>query len=188
MKFQFPQELSLLKISAQDPIEFERVQNDMVRQALSRSAAIVESSEKRIIALAALVERRTQILSPTKGYSHERYQRSLSIAQSSLNSEYLGFQDLRKHFIDESLLGNAFSNSHDSIPEMASAVCPIPSSPDVYISEDDGMLRAYANGSPKTPRTCIDPHLTKDTQTPSRERTQVDFVLPNISAFSRPGK
>ena len=88
MKFQFPKDLSLLKISAQDPIEFERVQNDMVRQALSRSAAVVESSEKRIIALAALVERRTQILSPTKGYSHEHYQRSLGMAHSSSSGEY----------------------------------------------------------------------------------------------------
>jgi hypothetical protein len=45
----------------------------------------------------------------------------------------------------------------------------------VYISEDDGLPRAFVNESPKVPST-------------SRAKTQVDLVLPDPIAFTQPGK
>lgn len=45
----------------------------------------------------------------------------------------------------------------------------------IYVSEDDGALRAFANGSPKTPTT-------------PRAKTQVDLILPPVAAFSKDGK
>ena len=45
----------------------------------------------------------------------------------------------------------------------------------VYISEDDGLPRAFVNESPKVPST-------------PRVKTQVDLVLPDPIAFAQPGK
>lgn len=62
----------------------------------------------------------------------------------------------------------------DNMPTTPTRNC-IAEDTGVYISEDDGLPRAFVNESPKVPSTpCV--------------KTQVDLVLPDPIAFAQPGK
>ena len=48
MKTEFPKNLTLLKSQAGDPIEIERIQNDLLRQALNNMSASVSEQTLQI--------------------------------------------------------------------------------------------------------------------------------------------
>lgn len=151
MKTQFPYDLSRLKINAQDPVEYERIQNDILRQAISRSTAIAEISEKRLAALTEMVERRTQIFSPTKGYSHQNYQRSLSMTQGPTASSCSYLFQLGLLGLLDLILFVCAAGTNYSLPlQILSAPTRPPENIGVYVSEDDGQLRAYINDLPSS--------------------------------------
>lgn len=192
MKTQFPYDLSRLKINAQDPVEYERIQNDILRQAISRSTAIAEISEKRLAALTEMVERRTQIFSPTKGYSHQNYQRSLSMTQGPTASSCSYLFQLGLLGLLDLILFVCAAGTNYSLPlQILSAPTRPPENIGVYVSEDDGQLRAYINdlpsSTPQTPTIEHSPAANDDSPNP-RERSQVDLVLPDAAAFSKPGQ
>ena len=86
MKTEFPQNLALLKSQAGDPIEIERIQNDLLRQALNNMSASVSEQTLKIKMLREKLERRTAVLSPTKSFSVDAYQRSFEISSRKPSS------------------------------------------------------------------------------------------------------
>jgi hypothetical protein len=80
MKTEFPQNLVLLKSQAGDPIEIERIQNDLLRQAFNNVSALLSEQTLQIKILTEKLDRRTSVLSPTKSFSVDTYQQAFEIS------------------------------------------------------------------------------------------------------------
>ncbi|KAF9065976.1 hypothetical protein BDP27DRAFT_1297792 [Rhodocollybia butyracea] len=129
MRSTFPTDLSLLKANAGNPLDLERLQNDILQRELSAMNATLQSQSAQISRLLQIVERRTEIFSPAKGYSIAKYHQSATTA------------------------GSTHSMS-DLLPavEIGSVSCAVNHNSSVYEAKDE-TLRAFANSvSPKTPQ------------------------------------
>ncbi|KAF9078501.1 hypothetical protein BDP27DRAFT_1309680 [Rhodocollybia butyracea] len=111
------------------PYLFQRLQNDILQRELSAMNATLQSQSAQISRLLQIVERRTEIFSPAKGYSIAKYHQSATTA------------------------GSTHSMS-DLLPavEIGSVSCAVNHNSSVYEAKDE-TLRAFANSvSPKTPQ------------------------------------
>ncbi|KAH9476570.1 hypothetical protein JR316_0010486 [Psilocybe cubensis] len=162
MKHQFPNDFSLLKASAGSRVDLQRIQNQLLQLALEETRSLLASQSVQLAEVARIqkiVEQRTQVLSPAKGYSAVHYSSRVSTASSAAVHEPLPALQLT-------------TANHDTFE---SANCENDDT-GVYMAEN-GDFRAFANGSPKTP-----------THTIRRKRSQVDLVLPSASAFTEQGQ
>lgn len=180
MKDEFPRCLSIIKAGAGDPLEIERLQNDILRQRISNLTSKVESQSTQIQALIIDFKRRTAALSPTQGFSSGDYHRTYSVA----SCKYLIILFMSFLFMICLSASQPTPLPDVRLPEgydwprlESQDIFERPKTPDntgIYISHDDGGLRAFANESPRTPT--------------ERVKTQVDLVLPPLIAFTKPGQ
>lgn len=80
MKNEFPSRLSVLQANAGSQIDFERIQNHELRVSLEEMRSLLQTTTNELTALRQLLQRRTECLSPTKGYSNSLYQQRLEVA------------------------------------------------------------------------------------------------------------
>jgi len=69
-------ELSALRAQAGEPIDLQRLQDHLLRSALERVHVVQEKHSNDLKAMMLLVAKRTQVLSPRKGFSTGSYYRS----------------------------------------------------------------------------------------------------------------
>ena len=117
MKTEFPQNLILLKSQAGDPIEIERIQNDILRQAFNNVSTLLSKQTLQIKILTEKLDRRTSVLSPTKSFSTETYQRSYNI--SNRTSPFL-----LRHFVCSTLFQSPRVRSLSLYLLVPSTACP----------------------------------------------------------------
>ena len=117
MKTEFPQNLILLKSQAGDPIEIERIQNDILRQAFNNMSTLLSEQTLQIKILTEKLDRRTSVLSPTKSFSTETYQRSYDI--SNRTSPFL-----LRHFVCSTLFQSPRVRSLSLYLLVPSTTCP----------------------------------------------------------------
>lgn len=65
----FPSELSTLQAAAGNPVDLKRIQDQYTRQSLEEVRSLMHNSHLAITRLEQTVDRRTSVLSPTKGFS-----------------------------------------------------------------------------------------------------------------------
>lgn len=82
MRNEYPRSLRILQLKAGDPVQFERVQNVLIREGLEGISAILSQTNMRLEAMNMKLERRTAMLSPTKSYSTEIYSQRYIAANS----------------------------------------------------------------------------------------------------------
>jgi hypothetical protein len=174
----FPKELAALKANIGSPIDLVRIENEQLRQVLQSLRDIIDNQNVELTKLRELLERRTSVMSPTKGFSLETYHRTgMFFIFDNLVDSYLPYLA-----IHSSALGHANEPTtpisatalDDVFREPSSTPLPLTSDTGIYEAEDS-TLRAFANPSPRKPQT-------------PRKKTQVDLVLPPARAFSKPGK
>lgn len=72
----FPSELSVLQAAAGSPLNLKRIQDQYTRQSLEEVRSLMHNSHLAITRLEQTVDRRTSVLSPTKGFSAGTYSQS----------------------------------------------------------------------------------------------------------------
>ncbi|KAH9474890.1 hypothetical protein JR316_0013358 [Psilocybe cubensis] len=171
MKHQFPSDFSVLKANAGSRVDLQRIQNQLLQLALEETRSLLASQSVQLAEVARIqkiVEQRTQVLSPAKGYSATHYSSRMATASTSAVHKPLPALQLT-------------TVAHETL-ESATTAANLPfynsenDDTGVYMAEN-GEFRAFANGSPKTP-TC----------TIRRKHSQVDLVLPSASAFTEQGQ
>ncbi len=73
MKDIFPVELKKLEDNASNPVDLARVQNEVLRQALERMNDTIQRQSVELSKLHEILDRRTAVMSPTKGFSLETH-------------------------------------------------------------------------------------------------------------------
>jgi hypothetical protein len=73
MKTTSPLELSVLQANAGNPIDLACIQNDTLRLSLEEVRSLLSAQNNQLKQLTSIVQWRTAVLSPTKGYSNETY-------------------------------------------------------------------------------------------------------------------
>ena len=91
MKTEFPQSLALLKAQAGDPLESERLQNSLLQRALDNMYGLLAEQTLQIKMLSEKLDRRTAVLSPTKSFSVDMYQRTFEISSRTSSSLSIHF-------------------------------------------------------------------------------------------------
>lgn len=87
MKTDFRTSLSLLKSKEGSPVDLQRIQNESLRLALEEVRSLLVTSNLTLTALCQKMERRTNIFSPTKGFSNTTYQDSFNISIGGTTSK-----------------------------------------------------------------------------------------------------
>lgn len=67
MRSTFPAELTLLRAAAGSPIDLQRIQDEVMRRAIADMHSVMTSHSNQLLKLAAQVDRRTAVFSPTRG-------------------------------------------------------------------------------------------------------------------------
>jgi hypothetical protein len=75
MRTTFPAELCVLQANAGSPIDLARIQNEALRLSLEEVRSLLGAQYSQLKQLISMVQRRTAVLSPSKGYSNETYAR-----------------------------------------------------------------------------------------------------------------
>jgi hypothetical protein len=75
MATEYPGQLAILQAKQGNPVDLERMQNAILRRSLEELRALQAESNMQIQKLTQLIERRTQVFSPAKAYSHDTYNR-----------------------------------------------------------------------------------------------------------------
>jgi hypothetical protein len=75
MRTTFPSELCILQANAGNPIDLARIQNEALRLSLEELRSLVSAQNNQLKLLTSIIQRRTAVLSPAKGYSNETYAR-----------------------------------------------------------------------------------------------------------------
>lgn len=84
MKTTFPSELSALQAAAGNPVDLQRIQDQLTRQSLEEVRSLMHNSNLVIAKLEQTVDRRTSVLSPTKGFSAATYSQSGKLTSNKL--------------------------------------------------------------------------------------------------------
>ncbi|TFY54494.1 hypothetical protein EVJ58_g8832 [Rhodofomes roseus] len=181
MSVEYPARLETAKSQQAEPVDLSRIQSDVQRQALEQMRVMLSGIGDQLHAMGEKVERRTAVLSPAKGYSHESYARSSQIVMRA--SFDRASESEAGSTLTSTLLGSPIrlsQHTHASDNDLDSDPPPVISA-EVRAQEDTGMyeagdntLRAYIAPSPKSPLL-------------ARPRTQVDLVLPPVQAFNQQG-
>jgi len=187
MSKEYPSQLAILQAKQGSPVDLERMQNAILRQSLEELRALQAESNMQIYKLTQLIERRTQVFSPAKAYSHETYNsRGKLIISVHLHlSCTKALTAFALGSADEIPFAQLSATSSQSFmlqtPPRLRLDPPAFIDEDTRILEDTGVyeteeksLRAFACPSPKS-------------QTSPRPRTEIDLVLPPVSAFSQKG-
>ncbi len=178
MKKTFPVQLQLVNATNDNPVNLERIQNELIRQSLEQVRDASTSQKDAIRALELRVEqffatfnRRTAQWSPAKAPSAHHNSRVLpksleAIARqlvftdseplSSSPAASVAFAPLAEPFTESQLAERASEDTG------------------MYIAEDQ-TLRGFVVPSPKS-------------TTSPRPRTSVDLILPPLVAFCAAGK
>jgi hypothetical protein len=185
MTTDYPSQLTILQAKEGSPVDLERMQNAILRRSLEELRALQAESNMQIHKLTQLIERRTQVFSPAKAYSHETY--------NSRGNVILLFRSLQISSTNRFAVA-AISTDGNPILQPLASLSIFPETPPrlrldpptfidnetrsledtgVYETEED-TLRGFVCPSPKSP-------------TAPRPRTEVDLVLPPVSAFSKKG-
>jgi hypothetical protein len=69
----FPVELERIQASMGSPVDLQRLQNEVLQQALEESQSIQSQLLTRLEYLTMIIERRTAVLSPATGFTNEGY-------------------------------------------------------------------------------------------------------------------
>lgn len=69
----FPTQLALVQAHAGNPVDLARLQDTTLRTALEELRALAASQNHELRQLRQLLERRTGVLSPSKGFSNDTY-------------------------------------------------------------------------------------------------------------------
>lgn len=75
----FPNELAVLKANAGSPVDLQRLQKRTLQLALEEVRSVQVNQAVTIQKISTLLERRTAVLSPTKGFSQDSYYQSMCI-------------------------------------------------------------------------------------------------------------
>lgn len=192
MRNTFPSEFSALKASEGSPVDLQRIANESLRKALEEMRCLLVSQSSEMKAMRLMLQRRTAVLSPSKGFSNEAYYNSGKLFRShSIERPLIDFleactmDDFNPSSVSMSNTNTAVLTLQPSITELgvhglqpaavihehntASGLSDI----DGVYQASDASLRAYVNESPR------------DSAGP-RIRSQVDLVLPPIVAFNSP--
>ncbi|KAJ7620056.1 hypothetical protein FB45DRAFT_1093981 [Roridomyces roridus] len=164
MKTTFPSELALLQAKEGSPEAILQVENAILRRALEDLHKLASKSDSKLDNLAAMIERRTAVLSPAKGFSSTSYHHAVtSFSSPSTPPRTRGPASTAP--IDAATTSPIIIHVNEQMQETGT-----------YESlEADGAtsMGAFVNESPKTPGV-------------AREPTQVDLHLPK-EAFYKPG-
>lgn len=184
MTAEYPEQLTTLQANQGSAVDLERLQNAVLRRSLEELRSLQADSNIQLRKLMSLMERRTQVLSPAKAYSHETYtNRGQRICIGNIirsdDTQCLAvvssISDINSDpFLDAPSTSSTMPSRvrYDPPPIISQATRELE---DTGIYEtDDQALRAYVCPSPKSVRT-------------SRPRTNIDLVLPPATAFSKPG-
>ncbi|KAJ7125542.1 hypothetical protein C8R43DRAFT_1240832 [Mycena crocata] len=164
MKDVFPVELKRLKDSESNPLDLSRIQNEALRLSLEEVRAqlekqnrILDEQSHTLAELLTIVNRRTALLSPAKGYSSDTLLPAVT--------QPAPFYDAENPF---------YVHPTQPLPHGQPLDSDIRASEDtgVYELEDGTSLRAFISPSP----TRSDRH---------RSRTAVDLILPPKEAFNK---
>ncbi|PPQ75836.1 hypothetical protein CVT26_001130 [Gymnopilus dilepis] len=186
MKSSFPTDFTLLKAKEGSPVDLQRLQNQVLQQSLEEMRSLLSTQTAELTKLRQTLERRTAVLSPTKAYSNQVYQDRSNNVKGSL--------DLAAQQFPKPVFLVEVSNSLLSDEEMHDDITCLPQTPvrpparlleaggtlissddsGVYLADDEGSMRAFANPSPRA-------------SAQKREKTSVDLVSPPTDAFSEPG-
>uniref|UniRef100_A0A8H8CI32 XPG-I domain-containing protein n=1 Tax=Psilocybe cubensis TaxID=181762 RepID=A0A8H8CI32_PSICU len=164
MKTEYPTSLAHLQANAGSTVDLERIQNNLLRLSLEEMRALLATQAAELKEMRLLIQRRTDVLSPTKGFSNLSYQHSLNVSKVP--------QPVFTLAVPESPLANK-SAGHSATKNSDDTGIYVLNAPNDS-KQPGSPLRAFANGSPKV-------------SSESRSRTQVDLVLPHVDAFSNPG-
>jgi hypothetical protein len=83
MRTGYPAELIAQQAAAGDPIQLERIQNAALVRALAGVRTLLSAVTDEIRELRAVVNRRTAVLTPARGFSSEVYHRNSTRLPSS---------------------------------------------------------------------------------------------------------
>ncbi|KIM35282.1 hypothetical protein M413DRAFT_32634 [Hebeloma cylindrosporum] len=157
-------ELCALQAQEGSAIDIQRMQDRMLRTALEEVRALQAKHTNEIGSLIQLMKCRTAIFSPTKGFSTESYHRSslFDCHPTTTTPPSPSPGEHMQSYMPEAMM---LSEDGDIAAEMDSTR--------VYETLD-ASLRDFVTDSPKMPtQPCV--------------KTQVDLVLPALSAFNAPG-
>jgi hypothetical protein len=87
MKTTFPSELTILQSAAGNPVDMARIADAALRQSLEEMRAQLSSQQVKMAQMMRLLERRTAVLSPAKGYSNAAYAASCMLYHYPTDSE-----------------------------------------------------------------------------------------------------
>jgi hypothetical protein len=73
MKTTYPADLCVLQAAAGSPVDMARIADAALRQSLKERRAQLSSQQVKMTHMMQLVERRTAVLSPAKGYLNTPY-------------------------------------------------------------------------------------------------------------------
>lgn len=164
MKGTFPSELALLQAKAGSPLDLARIQSELIRQSLEEVRSLWYTATMELGKLRELLERRTAVLSPTKGFSVQQYSES---------GEYCRLE-CRYVLCHTNLLVIAASAAGQGL-QPAAVIHDSRSRDDVHLLNDSLLPDTIVNSSPQTP-------------TNTTIEGQVSLLLPPPIAFTKPGK
>lgn len=85
MTTRFPTEYSLICANAGNPVDLQRIQDETMRVAFEEQRVLISNLCSELRQLRMDFNRRTQVLSPAKGFSNERLHSS-NVSSSSRKS------------------------------------------------------------------------------------------------------
>ncbi|KAJ7846294.1 hypothetical protein B0H13DRAFT_1646807 [Mycena leptocephala] len=151
----YPAELSALQAAAGNPVELERIQNVALVRALTGMNNILSAATNEIRELRAMLERRTAVFTPARGFSASVYHQNVLAASSFLD-----------HDVPNPNPGTLILPAvqvPEASPRNSTTPATTPPRSTVHSSRS----------SPRTPRTAATPRLV----------SQVQLVLPALAAF-----
>ncbi|KAJ7936473.1 hypothetical protein B0H13DRAFT_1946706 [Mycena leptocephala] len=151
----YPAELSALQAAAGNPVELERIQNVALVRALTGMNNILSAATNEIRELRAMLERRTAVFTPARGFSASVYHQNVLAASSFLD-----------HDMPNPNPGTLILPAvqvPEASPRNSTTPATTPPRSTVHSSRS----------SPRTPRTAATPRLV----------SQVQLVLPALAAF-----
>ncbi|KAF8800373.1 hypothetical protein BYT27DRAFT_7117820 [Phlegmacium glaucopus] len=179
MKDTFPIQLELENALARDPISLERIQNDVLPQALEQirqQSALQRDSivmlESQVTEIAAILRRRTSQWTPAKAHCVRNNSNSATPpAAMQVVARQLVFDGIAHR----ELLSPESLSPPPPLHAMSSAMLSPRAAEDtgMYFAEDES-LRGFIVPSPRSNHS-------------PRPRTAVDLVLPPLIAFRAPG-
>ncbi|KAJ7771090.1 hypothetical protein DFH07DRAFT_953710 [Mycena maculata] len=160
----YPSTLSGLQASAGNPVDLQRIENIALVSALHQMRDNQTALLRQISAISDMLNRRTSIFTPARGFSSDTYYQNAHIAGTALNND---------------IPPSAFSPEYLGPPPLHAGPAPgAPSAPCTPLNGAADVPRTPFNSTPEAPCTLGTPTLI----------AQVELVLPPVAAFYAKGR